>query len=152
MSDASQQSLADATSPHEQLPLFVYGTLRPGEANFHHYLQHRTSKIQAARVRGRLYWIPRGNYPYLTEGEDQVFGEVVWVKPEVWTSVLKAIDRLEEYDPDDEASSWYLRRIVVTRLTDNSTLRCWTYLWNRPRQGTLIMSGDWKKRELDSRE
>lgn len=48
----------------DELPLrvFVYGTLRPGEANYARYCAG--SRSQAARVRGRLYVLQVG-YPQL---------------------------------------------------------------------------------------
>ncbi|MBE0599436.1 MAG: gamma-glutamylcyclotransferase [Desulfuromonadales bacterium] len=126
------------------LPIFVYGTLRPGEKNYPIYLQGRTIRESVATARGELYYLRDGGYPYLQEGEGVVRGELVEITPAAYEETLRAVDGLEEYNPADEAGSVYLRRRTRVKLEDGGEVEAWTYYWNRPSQGERILSGDFK--------
>ncbi|WP_305043258.1 gamma-glutamylcyclotransferase family protein [Geoalkalibacter sp.] len=132
----------------EQLPIFVYGTLRPGEKNYRAYLGGRTLAEIPASVRGELYFVEDGGYPYLVDGAGRVEGELVILVPEDYAQTLEMLDALEEYDPNNEAASVYLRRQGRVRLTDGTETDAWTYYWNCPQVvGRKIPSGDFRKRE-----
>lgn len=51
-----------------------------------------------AQTSGRLYHLPQG-YPALTEEPGWVQGTVLYLKPDMATSALKALDQFEDYDP-----------------------------------------------------
>lgn len=131
----------------ERLPVFVYGTLRPGEKNYPHYLAGRTIREVAATAEGQLYLVADGGYPYVEPGACRVAGELVYLDPHQYEHTLRRLDALEEYDPGDEAHSVYLRRRTVVTLADGGHTAAWIYYWNCPRiVGTRIPSGDFRDR------
>ena len=97
----------------------VYGTLRRGQRN--HHLLDGAGFIGTGFVAGVLFEVYR------------LAGQVM----------LEALDALERYDPSDEASSQYLRRIVP--VFDCPVARAWAYLYHGPREelGDPIPTGEW---------
>ncbi len=137
------------SKPHDDhlLPIFVYGTLRPGEKNYGRFLQGRTRRETPATVAGRLFFVSDGGYPYLEPGTGRVFGEVVELDSDGYAETLRALDGLEEYDSTNEADSVYLRRQTTATLADGRQLRVWCYYWNLPQlRGVRILSGDFRDR------
>lgn len=135
-----------------RLPVFVYGTLRPGEENYPTHLNGRTEQILPATIRGRLFYVADGGYPYLEPGEGIVRGELVYLDPDRYEQTLRRLDELEEYDPGDEEHSVYLRRRAEVTLSGGTTVAAWTYYWNWPQfRGEFIAGGDWKQRGPKSR-
>lgn len=131
----------------ENLPLFVYGTLRPGEKNHRRYLQGRIVRSCPAVVRGRLFFVLDGGYPYLQPGDSTVKGDLVFLQPASRQATMAEIDRLEEYDPGNERGSVYLRRRTRARTADGAMHTAWVYYWNCPGiEGTPIASGDFRDR------
>ncbi len=120
--------------------VFVYGTLRRGEANDINRLQPAPCWLGMARIRGTLYDL--GPYPgVVLGGEGWVEGEVYAITPE-----LEAVlDRIEEVAP--EPSGEYLRRHIELEM-EGQRLRCLVYeikaqrVHGRPR----IPCGDWCQR------
>ena len=132
-----------ASSP--SLPIFVYGTLLTGEKNYSAFLRGKTQQEVPAWVTGRLHFVRDGGYPYLTPEEGRVRGEVIFPKPEIYDEVLNDLDRLEEYDPQNEAHSVYLRRPTVAELADGRRLQVWSYYWNEPHiRGEPVPNGDFR--------
>ncbi len=124
------------TTPH----VFVYGTLRRGEANDINRLRPAPRLLGTARIRGTLYDL--GPYPGL------LLGGETWVQGEVYaiTAELEAqLDRIEEVAP--VPSGEYARRHVDVELDDRRRLNCLVYeidpmrVQGRPR----IASGDWRQ-------
>jgi GntR family transcriptional regulator/MocR family aminotransferase len=130
-----------------ELPVAVYGTLRRGEHNAR--LLAGVPFLGTGRVDGRLHAMPttdlrRYGYPCLVD----------WADPDAISGVavelyaldaegLARADRLEAYDPADEAGSEYVRRAVDVR--DGPVDRAWIYVYNGPREavGERISDGDW---------
>lgn len=127
-----------------RLPVFVYGTLRPGEKNYPAYLQGNTVRELPASVAGELHFAAEGGYPYLIAGAGTVQGELITLDPGRYAAILRRLDELEEYDPGNEPGSVYLRRRAVVRLTGGGTAEAWVYYWNGERCGERIASGDFK--------
>jgi len=129
------------------LPVFVYGTLRRHEKNYTEYLAGRTSREEPATAAGRLFYVADGGYPYLEPGPGVVAGELIHLVPECYDETLRKLDTLEEYDPEDEANSVYLRREAAVSLADGTSVTAWIYYWNSPRiVGTPIADGDFRNR------
>ena len=95
-----------------------------------------------ARVQGSLYDF--GEYPGL------VADQAGWVAGELYrigdlAERLLALDRVEGYDPTDEAGSLYVRRRTSVRLADGASREAWLYVYNGPPgRGPRIASGDWR--------
>lgn len=83
----------------EQLPFFVYGTLRAGQAN-HVVVADALQGVLKARLPGHQLYA-RG-LPYIAPAEDPgvtVTGDLLLVRPGDYESALRRLDRLEGYDP-----------------------------------------------------
>jgi gamma-glutamylcyclotransferase (GGCT)/AIG2-like uncharacterized protein YtfP len=119
--------------------VFVYGTLRAGEANDVNRLSPKPSLIGAATVRGRLYDL--GSYPGLVLDDEagEVLGEVYRIAPELEAE----LDRIEEIYPT--ARDEYIKREVEVACA-GGRFTCLVYevnqryLAGRPR----IALGDWQ--------
>jgi gamma-glutamylcyclotransferase (GGCT)/AIG2-like uncharacterized protein YtfP len=127
------------------LNIFVYGTLKPGEANYRHYCEGKAIESIPAYTSGELYDLPLG-YPAMTLGERQVWGVLLkFNDPEILTS----LDRLEDYEPSRsrEENEYERREISIYRPSGRSLGRAWAYLMARERVdalgGQLIPSGCW---------
>ncbi len=113
------------------LPLFVYGTLKPGESNYDAYLAGCTlAEHQALLPNAAMF--TDGAYPYLVADAtllapcDAVQGALVYVAPEHYVETLQRIDRLEDYKP---LSPWSLYiRTEVSVQTAAGNIEAWTYV------------------------
>jgi len=129
------------------LPLFVYGTLLPGEANYARFLAGRTLSEQPASTRGSLWLVDSEGYPYLLPGAETVHGLLMVLVPRLYAATLAAIDRLEDYDPRFPATSLYLRRTASIRLREGQDTTAWCYFWNAgERPGRHLPGGDFRRR------
>ncbi|MCS0601389.1 gamma-glutamylcyclotransferase [Streptomyces sp. LP11] len=133
------------------LPFFVYGTLRPGQANHDLYLRGRTAAEEPGRLPdAELYDGP--GYPYaVARPGAETRGELVTARPEEYAGLLVALDRLEEYVPGDPRNLYVRVALDVVR-ADGTAVRAWVYL-AAPRvaarlreTGTRIAGGDWPAR------
>ncbi|MCX4860421.1 gamma-glutamylcyclotransferase family protein [Streptomyces canus] len=135
------------------LPFFVYGTLRPGEANHDLFLRGRIRSEETGRLTGALLYDGPG-YPYAVEepGGGPVCGELVTARPGEYDELLAALDELEEYAPGDPRNLYERVAREVTRTADGTAVRAWVYVaapsvTARLRaRGKLIESGDWLSR------
>jgi gamma-glutamylcyclotransferase (GGCT)/AIG2-like uncharacterized protein YtfP len=129
------------------LPFFVYGTLRPGESNYH-LLQGQTLSEQSAHVRG-LCLYSLGTYPMMvksTNPDERVWGELVVIKPQAYPQVVKHLDELEEYDPANPLSSLYQRITYPIHLDGGETVTAWLYIGQHEvikLSDPRIWDGDW---------
>lgn len=131
-----------------RLPVFVYGTLRPGQKNYPRYLGGRTLRETPAAIEGRLYYVSGEGYPYLLPGGGTVRGVLAELRPELYGPTLLELDQLEEYDPQNEARSVYLRRRAAVTLGGGRRAEAWVYYWNRREDaGERIESGDFCLRD-----
>jgi gamma-glutamylcyclotransferase (GGCT)/AIG2-like uncharacterized protein YtfP len=73
----------------EQRPVFVYGTLRPGQPNWERLLAGRTERTAPGWL-GEVDLLDCGHYPAAVErpGASGAAGDVVWIRPAVWRAVL----------------------------------------------------------------
>ena len=133
----------------EQLPFFVYGTLRPGGPNHPRFLSGRTRAEEPARLTGATLY-PGPGYPYAVEDDDGVVrGDLVTPSPEAYDDLLAALDRLEEYVPGDPRNLYDRVARDVVRDADGTSVRAWVYVAapavaaRLRARGVLIESGDW---------
>lgn len=128
------------------LQVFVYGTLKPGEANFDRYCGVKTIAVRRAYIAGILYHLPQLGYPAIAVGEGKVEGFVLSFADR---GVLSNLDDLEDFDPQgNPADNEYNRQLVTAHILDDGTkVTAWAYFMtlDRIRQlgGVLIPDGWW---------
>ena len=138
----------------EYLPIFVYGTLRPGQENYDRFVLGKTTCEVPAVLADHAMFVLDG-YPCITEdtGTGDVIGDALYLLPELFPEVLAALDQLEGYTPGN-ASSPYLRvrRSVRTGEGDGGepprASLAWVYVGGEPallRRPACdqVPSGDW---------
>jgi gamma-glutamylcyclotransferase (GGCT)/AIG2-like uncharacterized protein YtfP len=104
--------------------VFVYGTLKPHQANYAEYCAGRVIAQQQAIAYGELFALPMG-YPAMILGDRQVHGYLLSF-PDV--SILDSLDDLEDYQCDRAAENAYNRQqIEVFDLAGNSLGLSWAY-------------------------
>ncbi|WP_274915828.1 gamma-glutamylcyclotransferase family protein [Streptomyces sp. WZ-12] len=143
------------TTQAERLPFFVYGTLRPGEANYGRTLRGRTAAEETARITGALLYEGPG-YPYATAGpaDAVVHGTLIHPRPADYEAVRSALDLLEGYTPGTPVGAGNLYERVATEAVrpDGRTARAWVYLAGEPlatrlrTTGTPLADGRWTGR------
>jgi gamma-glutamylcyclotransferase (GGCT)/AIG2-like uncharacterized protein YtfP len=134
----------------------VYGTLRRGRRN--HDLLDGAEFLGTAWIRGRIHVVrvaPHRPYAYpllMPDEHERVMVELYRVTdPEM----LHTLDRLEMYDPADEALSQYVRRTVQVFDQDDSvapitSADVYFYNGSATEIGAAIIGGDWTIREGNS--
>ncbi|MCK8676959.1 gamma-glutamylcyclotransferase family protein [Streptomyces lichenis] len=136
------------------LPFFVYGTLRPGEANHARHLRGRTAAEEPARLPGTLLYDGPG-YPYLARagagdggGAAGVLGELVTAAPGEYAALLAVLDALEEFlAPGHPLNAYERERCEAVRLADGARVAAWVYVAAPAvRPGAAITGGDWLTR------
>ncbi|WP_035841354.1 gamma-glutamylcyclotransferase family protein [Kitasatospora azatica] len=130
------------------LPLFVYGTLRPGLRNHDRYLAGRCELIRPAVLPDTALHAGPG-YPFaLPSPGARVIGELLTIHPAAFPQVLAALDRLEDCRPDD-TGLYVRRRLSVTVPGTPEPVVAWVYLAGPAAAAQLlahpapIPSGDW---------
>lgn len=92
---------------------FFYGSLMERFHNFDRYLKKKVVDIEVGYCRGYLFNLPVG-FPGLIVPEDPcstlVAGEIMRFNDPL--KMMKLLDRLENYRPDNEQKSTYLRKKI----------------------------------------
>lgn len=106
--------------------VFVYGTLKPGEASYSIYCSHKVVDAQRAVALGELFALPMG-YPAMITGEDAVHGYLLSFADR---SILHALDELEDYQPTRQNSENLYNRqeIEIYNLQGLFFGYAWVYL------------------------
>lgn len=111
--------------------VFVYGTLKPGEANYDRYCAGKVVETQRAVSIGKLFALPMG-YPAMTIGEDFVHGYLLFFAD---PSILEFLDKLEDYQPTRQISEnlYNRQQMEIYNLQGLSVGCAWVYLmtWER---------------------
>lgn len=79
----------------QTIRVFVYGTLKPGHANWTRLLRGRVRHFRAAKVRGQLLALPQG-LPAAVPGEGWIYGYLLTLPA---PDLLERIDALEGFHP-----------------------------------------------------
>jgi gamma-glutamylcyclotransferase (GGCT)/AIG2-like uncharacterized protein YtfP len=123
------------TFPPPAVPLFVYGSLRPGMALWEAIRAH-VIRSRPATLRGRLFWDAGGEWPVLVLGDDGaglVRGELLSLQPG---------DEVNRVIVDEELLYGYDARWLPVA-TDEGELDALVLVWNRPDGlGPEIAHGD----------
>jgi gamma-glutamylcyclotransferase (GGCT)/AIG2-like uncharacterized protein YtfP len=143
MKEQSTEQLAKKFKQFRELPIFVYGSLRKGYWNYSHLDGSTKYEIEGS-TKGKLYMVGGAGFPALVRGDEDVFGELMFIKPEKFKEVLARLDRLEGYYPLRESQSMYLRRKIMV-YADGREYEAWGYIWNRGERslGEHIINGDY---------
>ena len=129
--------MPEATPTH----VFVYGTLRKGEANDITLLTPTPAYVGIGTTPGTLYQL--GWYPGLVlGGQGRVVGEVYCITPQL----ERRLDEIEEIYPVP-TNEYFKMRIPVA--VGGALFSCIVYEINRDRVAgkPLIASGDWLARD-----
>jgi gamma-glutamylcyclotransferase (GGCT)/AIG2-like uncharacterized protein YtfP len=127
--------------------VFVYGTLKPGAANFDRYCAGKVIVRYRGYIEGCLYDFPQLGYPGITFGHQRVEGFVLSLAE---ASVLLDLDALEDYDPQGRVEeNIYTRYLVPTYTLDGTVgVSAWAYFMTRDRVrqlgGIPIPDGWWE--------
>ena len=125
--------------------VFVYGTLKPGEANYLSYCNDKVISQVSGYTRGVLYALPMG-YPAMAPGNERVYGVCLTFTD---TRVLHELDLLEDYQERREAelNQYYRCLTPIYSLDGRAIARPWAYYMTRDRilqyRGTKVTSGCW---------
>lgn len=112
----------------DELPLFVFGTLRRGEEN-HHYLAGRYDRMLPGAVRGFRRGIARHGFPSMltATADEQVTGELFYLSPHSSVETLRRCDDLEDI-PHGTLVGEYYRRAEVQVETADGPILAWAYI------------------------
>lgn len=116
-----------ATSTAAHLPVFVYGTLRPGHGNYRQLLAGRTIRETPATVSGLALYGCGIPYAVPTQGATTV-GALIHVDASVYAQVLHDLDSLEGYRPHRPDRSHYVRASWIVATDNGDLAEAWIYL------------------------
>ena len=134
----------------EQLPVFVYGTLRRDCGNHQYHLEGRTIAEMPATLKD-AFMVNLGVCPMIfKEQGSTVIGELMYIREDLYSYTLKALDRLEGYHPERRPDyNNYVRERVAVKLDDGRTVDAWVYFGNEHATycsaDRRVASGDWKR-------
>jgi gamma-glutamylcyclotransferase (GGCT)/AIG2-like uncharacterized protein YtfP len=137
---------------NERLPIFVYGTLRPGQSNFHRLGSVDTTE-PAYGTNIAIYDTGVNPWPHAVEcAGATVRGDLIWVSRTVdITAVLAGLDAYEEFDHARPETSEYARvRAEFTSGVTGQKTTAWVYLARGTVRDDLaklvpLKCGDWTR-------
>ncbi|MEF8792494.1 gamma-glutamylcyclotransferase family protein [Thiohalorhabdus sp.] len=92
--------------------VFVYGTLKPGQANWERALRGHVRRWRAAVIRGRLFDLATG-FPAATAGNGRVHGYALHLPAEK----LAVVDAIEGFEPGRNPGRNLYQRLTVFAFT-----------------------------------
>ncbi|MEH1870870.1 gamma-glutamylcyclotransferase family protein [Nostoc sp.] len=105
--------------------VFVYGTLKPGEANYKKYCAGKVVNFERAFVQGKLFALPMG-YPAMTLGDSQVHGYLLsFSNPKI----LNELDVLEDYQPNRQPPENLYNRQLIEVYQPQSLSYSWAWVY-----------------------
>lgn len=111
----------------EKPPVFVYGTLKPGEKMFHH-ISHTVREAFPATVTGRLYDTPFG-YPLLInpgeQGEPVISGVLLVAREECHEEMYRIMDVIE-------GEAGFEKKVLEITLEDGTRVDAVVYYYREP--------------------
>lgn len=124
------------------LRVFVYGTLKPGEANYQKYCAKKVISAEPATTRGQLFALPMG-YPAMTLGDSLVHGYLLSFAD---SGILSGLDELEDYQPSRQISENLYNRQQVEVFNLKEISLAWVYLMTPDRVnqiGGILQPDGW---------
>ncbi|WP_439681468.1 gamma-glutamylcyclotransferase family protein [Embleya sp. MST-111070] len=130
-----------------QLPVFVYGAARIGQATYDALLAGSIVSECSATLAGHKL-LDSANEPYAvpcTDGEHRVVGDLVEIDPDKWLPILSTLDRTAGYRgaPND----YYVRETCTVRTADGYIVEAYVYVSRLDvscvNRGLVVRGGDW---------
>jgi gamma-glutamylcyclotransferase (GGCT)/AIG2-like uncharacterized protein YtfP len=124
------------------LRVFVYGTLKPGEANYQKYCAKKVISAERATTRGQLFALPMG-YPAMTLGDSLIHGYLLSFAD---SGILSGLDELEDYQPSRQISENLYNRQQVEVFNLKEISLAWVYLMTPDRVnqiGGILQPDGW---------
>lgn len=134
------------------LKVFVYGTLKPGEAYYGQYCAPYVANVIPSLTRGCLYHLPQG-YPALTVGDRWVTGTLLHFRDD---TILAQMDAFEDYDPARlETENRYSRQWRPVFTPERQAIgSAWMYVMEASRvarhASIFIPEGQWSRQQWPS--
>ena len=137
-----------------RIHVFVYGTLKPEERNYH-ICASDVIDIQPAIATGRVYHLPAFNYPAMTVEE---YGTVAGYRLSFTNStILATLDEFEQHDPNQfrqmtphlalEAYQYTRQKVSLQTPQRSPLASAWAYVMTLQQihhlNGQPIPSGCW---------
>jgi gamma-glutamylcyclotransferase (GGCT)/AIG2-like uncharacterized protein YtfP len=120
------------------MKIFVYGTLKVGGRLSQPFNEVRRSVVPAT-VKGTMYSV-HGSYPAVVlSGDTEIKGELHQYDVETG-SVLKHLDAIEGYRPDDKLNLYNRVEVEVTTAGGKS-VKAMMYVFNRSTSGLERLAG-----------
>ncbi|MEH1792685.1 gamma-glutamylcyclotransferase family protein [Nostoc sp.] len=105
--------------------VFVYGTLKPGEANYKKYCADKVVDVKKAFVEGKLFALPMG-YPAMTLGDSKVYGYLLSFSNPI---ILNQLDVLENYQIARQAPEKLYNRQIIEVYELQSLFLGWAWVY-----------------------
>jgi gamma-glutamylcyclotransferase (GGCT)/AIG2-like uncharacterized protein YtfP len=123
----------------DALPVFVYGTLKPGEKLYHH-ISHTVKEVIPASIQGRLYDTPFG-YPLLVEpgaeGAPSVNGVLLVAVEGLYEEMVRIIDVIE-------GEAGFEKGVLEVTLEEGSRVQAIVYFYrDPPPYARPFFGGEW---------
>jgi gamma-glutamylcyclotransferase (GGCT)/AIG2-like uncharacterized protein YtfP len=128
------------------LKIFVYGTLKPQEANYQTYCEGKVIESIEVYTFGSLFHLPSLGYPAMTWGDNTVRGYLLTFNN---LEVIHNLDELETYSPHrlPEANEYQRQLTTVYTSTHESLEKVWAYFMTEAKivqlKGVPVPSGWW---------
>lgn len=124
----------------QNLPFFVYGTLRRGECRQRCW-PHTPQRVLAATTRGRLLHL--GDYPGLIAGDHEIVGELWYFTPTEIESTMAVLDEVEGYN-QPLSPNLYVRDVIDCLTLDHVDVQAYAYRYARydPRSSWVEIEPD----------
>jgi gamma-glutamylcyclotransferase (GGCT)/AIG2-like uncharacterized protein YtfP len=132
--------------------VFVYGTLKPGEAYYETFCQPHAVATVPALTQGCLFHLSLG-YPGLTVGDGWVTGALLQFRD---AAAIARMDAFEDYDPNlPDTENQYIRQLRPVFSPSRQPLgTAWMYVMSPQRihqhNGILIPEGVWSRQQWPS--
>jgi gamma-glutamylcyclotransferase (GGCT)/AIG2-like uncharacterized protein YtfP len=137
----------------EKLPFFVYGTLQSGFQNHDNFVRGRFTELLPAYVTNAKLRHYAAGFPGLYFAADEsarVLGQLLVPPADVYSEVLRDLDKLEDYTPGDSRNMYervVCRAVVTAAGCAPRAVDAWVYVSLLPEstEGETVLSGDWRE-------
>ncbi len=127
-------------------PIFVYGTLLPGQPNDYIW-QDCAQAVERAFATGCCLY-DFGSYPVMIEGgRGRVVGQLIYLNRACYSQTIQNLDFLEGFDPQHPGDSNFRRVMLKVTRPNGEKVAAWAYIGKREHMKNLplIEHGDWAK-------